>query len=412
MRLYIILLCFLFAYSWQAFGQTQSSSLYAAYGLGVPQQTHFGAIEALAGTGIGLQLPYNLNTKNPASLNSLAAPFTMFFNLGLNTKLTQTTDQTQESMRLGGGLTNLDMWFRIKRNWSLLIGVSPFTEADYSIFRREFFPQDGSNYTVLYEGEGGLTQARLSQAWTLFDRLHLGLTGYLYFGSITRSENVFGINSSGDFTVETNTAFADVNFELGVQYVIPVGESKYTIGSTFRPQANLASDQDYTLTTALESLEGELARTETYYLPMRLGFGGAFQSKKWLFAVDATYEEWSSANGNQERLVTYKDVLALSAGAEYALFKRQSDYAIQATRIRAGVGVRNSYLELDEQDFLVWQFTLGVGIPFSRAQNLLNISYQYNRQGDISNSLVRDITHTIAFSFDLRDIWFKKRRFQ
>lgn len=395
-----------------AFGQTQSGSLYGAYGIGVPQNNHFGAIEALGGTGIGLRLPYGLNTKNPAGQTSIAAPFTMLMSMGIQSSYTRTVDQQDQAYSFDGGLTNLDMWFRFSPNWTTSIGLTPFTNAKYAILTDRFFQPDGSNYQVENRGEGGVTQVRLSQAWAIFKQLHIGLTGSLYFGNISRSENVTGISSSGDFNVAYKTVFTDTNLELGIQYVIPTKSGGFTIGSTFQPKANLASDEDYLLTTNTESLEGSIEETEDYSIPMRLGTGISFQSKKWTFAVDASYEKWSDLKEQPEKSVRYHDVLAFSAGAEYALLRPYSKSALEATRFRAGFGIRNSYLNLDEQDFRVWQFSFGVGLPISKLQNQLNLTYRYNHQGRASESLVRDVTHSLTFHFDLRDIWFVKRKYR
>ncbi|MEL7123224.1 MAG: hypothetical protein AAFO07_27495, partial [Bacteroidota bacterium] len=169
------------------FCQTQSNSFYSAYGIGVPVNTHFGLVEGLSGTGIGLRLPFSINTKNPAALNSVQEPFTSILSTGFDMEFIQVRDESESGFTGGGGLTHLDLWLKLNSKWAINLGISPFSEVNYSIIAERFFEPEGRDYLVLYEGDGGITQFRLDQSYEILKNLNLGLSGFVYFGSITKS---------------------------------------------------------------------------------------------------------------------------------------------------------------------------------------------------------------------------------
>ena len=408
-----LILIFILSYTTLLNAQTQSNSFYSIYGLGVPQSTHLGLTEAMGGSGIALRPEYNLNTKNPAAMGSIERPFTFMLSTGFDVAATRNENKDTDGLSISGGLTHLDMWFRLSNKWTASLGLMPATEVKYRIFSNRYYDPDGSPYQIFYEGSGGVNQFRFAQSFSPFKNFHLGAVGYLYFGSISKTENVNGITSAPQILVETQSALSGFNYELGFQYSLPIGKSSFNIGATYRPEIVLNSIQDYTLNSFAEILEGELDEEETYALPQQFIAGLAWQSPKLRIALDASLEEWSSLNnlGNTQINYQYEDVFGLNVGAEYAFFKYGYDSRLSATYLRAGVGVRNSYLQIDNSNFNIWNFSLGVGLPVTQSRNQLNLTYQYNHQGRISNDLVQEVTHSISFSFSLRDVWFTKRKF-
>ena len=391
-------------------GQTQPKSLYSAFGIGVPVHLNYGAMDGLGGTGIGLRMPYSMNNLNPAALSSIQAPFNMFLSTGLDFEALSTANKSTNEWQTSGGLTHYDMWFRIGKNFTTTFAVSPFTEVNYNIISEERFEPTGKVFNITNEGDGGINQVRLNQTWSPYKFLHVGISGILYFGTIRETENVTDLLNSGEFVAETKTAFNDVNYELGLQFEFPVNRSKISFGGVYRPTVNLLSDQDFILQTISEEIEEEIAVEEKFLVPMRYGGGIGFQSENWLFGADATFEQWSDMNElNRENLIFFNDVFGVSVGSEYTLYRPNSNSRLSASQLRAGFGIKNSYLNIDNQEFLVWQITLGYGFPISKFKNRVNINYKFSHQGKISNTLVRDVTHTIGLSVDLRNVWFAKR---
>ncbi|MEO0338588.1 MAG: hypothetical protein AAF242_05185 [Bacteroidota bacterium] len=409
---YLVYTCFLCIMSLPVYGQINSNSIYSAFGLGVPTTKAPGFLNGMAGAGTALRPEFNLNTKNPAAQNAIASPFTMMLTAGMDLSFNQFSDDDQDGFNIGGGLSHLDLWFRLSPKWTANLGLQPFSVVNYNVLSQEFDPVTGSEYTVSDQGEGGINQFRISQAVTLFNRLHLGFNGLVYFGTITETELVRGLDAIGNFAVVTQNAVSDLNYELGMQYVQPIPAANIIIGATYQPGKVLNSVQDYQLETGREILEGDLS-SEVLALPEELQTGLAFQNKNWSIAVDGKYVQWSELNQYLDRQSSYRyqDVYGASIGLSYAKFPFKNDMSLKATHYRLGFSIENSYLEQGGNDFLAWKVSAGVGLPITQGRKQVNLNYQYSHQGRTLGNLIRETAHTLTVSFSLRDVWFKQRKF-
>ncbi|MEL7124187.1 MAG: hypothetical protein AAFO07_32425, partial [Bacteroidota bacterium] len=211
--------------------------------------------------------------------------------------------------------------------------------------------------------------------------------------------------------VQSKVSVADVNYKVGLQYSLELPNSSFTLGATFQPEVILSAADEYNLITATELLEGDITSTATA-LPANYEIGLGIQSEKWLLGIDGTFERWDNLNRLLDRSASYRyeNVYGLSVGAQYTVLKYKRDSPVTGTLFRAGFGLRNSYLNIDDDNFLVWQYTLGIGLPVGRSKDRINFTYKFQQQGRLDNNLVRESTHNLSIALDFRDIWFKKKR--
>ena len=182
-------------------------------------------------------------------------------------------------------------------------------------------------------------------------------------------------------------------------------------GVVYRSGVRLNSSREFNLVYSVdESLEGVLGEEADYYVPERVQAGLAYQSTRWMIALDGGWERWSRLNLSPDSKIRYDDVFSLSAGAEYALLANPYDSPLQAVRLRMGAGLKNSYVVLNEDNFLVWQFSAGLGLPISQLRNILHLTYKYTHQGRDFGALWVETSHSLSIGVDLRDIWFVKRK--
>ncbi len=409
---HFLYLSLLVGLSFPANGQINSNSIYSAFGLGVPTTKSPGFLNGMAETGVALRSAYNLNTKNPAAQTAISSPFTMMLTAGMDLSFNQFSDEDQDGFNIGGGLSHLDLWFRLTPKWTANLGLQPYSVVNYNVLSQTFDPITGSEYTVSDQGEGGLNQFKISQAVTFFNRLHIGFNGLVYFGTITETELVRGLDEIGNFAVVTRNAISDVNYELGMQYVQPLPMADIILGATYQPGKVLNSAQEYQLETGFEVLEGDLAEA-TLALPEEWNTGLAFQNQVWTVAVDGKYVKWSALNAYLDRQSSYRyqDVYGASIGLSYAKYPFKNELSLKATHYRLGFSMENSYLEQGGNDFLAWKASAGIGLPITQGRNQLNLSYQYSHQGRTTGNLIRESAHTLTVSFSLRDVWFQQRKF-
>ena len=105
--LILILICAI-----DSFGQNLHSSPYSVYGLGMLNARLSTFNRGMAGTGIAVHDPFNLNFVNPASYGAIESPVSSIFEMGFYVDHSSyRTNETSES-KTNGGFSNINYWFK------------------------------------------------------------------------------------------------------------------------------------------------------------------------------------------------------------------------------------------------------------------------------------------------------------
>src|SRR5688572_20434075 len=127
------LVCVLFSFTVSVGAQNIYQSPYSIYDLGLINDRMSTLNRGMAGTGIGVRDPYNLNYKNPASLGSIMSPVSSIFEMGFY--IERNNNRTNNFSETGstGSLSNINYWFKFSPRWASTIGLTPFSSVSYKV---------------------------------------------------------------------------------------------------------------------------------------------------------------------------------------------------------------------------------------------------------------------------------------
>lgn len=392
-------------------GQFRGGSPYSAYGVGDLNWQGRGQQAGLAGAGLALRSDAFLNLANPATYVTIRQPISMILETGFQVSSRQLTTEEESSGQRDGGLTDLVLWLRPHPKWATTLGLQPYSKVSYSIFSERYLENIETTYQLVNEGEGGVNRLFWGNAYALHPRLSIGINANLLFGAIQQQESFFSPSELGNFTVISQTTLRGFTFDWGAQWQIPVGEDALTLGAVFQYETDLWSQEEEELDNGVSQLlEEHDSERGVYRIPLTYGLGLTYHRQNWLLTAETKYENWSSLGGIAD--ADYVDTWAGTLGLEIAPFKDKYQDGFQALLLRGGFSYRNSYLEIDGNNFGHWAASLGLGLPLGKGLNHLHLSYAYQHRGDIERQLIEEAEHRLTVSFSLRDVWFVKRRFQ
>lgn len=390
------------------FAQSISASPYSVYGIGVIKGRTSALNRSLSGTGIGIKDAFNFNNLNPASYTSINTA-SHIFEMGFffESDYYQTSQESAKSST--GNLTGLNYWFRFTKSWAGTVGLAPFSSVSYNVASsRRLGDQSGS--TVHYTGSGGISQFYFGNGFQLTRNLSIGVNGSFIFGSLEKTETLSSGSASGT-SLEEKTFVNKFNADFGALYTFYLNKGKsISYGLTYNPGIKLnttTSNLIYNASTG-DTLLTESQNIKDYTLPLQIGSGMSFQTKRSTIAADVSYQEWSKANLADN--INLKNTLRYSIGYEYKGNPAANTYW-DIIQWRTGLYMQENYLVLANTSPLDWGFTLGMGLPVTRNRSLLNISYQYNQSGTIRNNLIKQQAHVIVLDITFRDIWGIKKQY-
>lgn len=388
-----------------------SGSLYSAYGIGTIKPAAVGILEGLGTTGIGLRSPYFINTVNPAANVFMQTPTTMMLDAGIYTEATYARNSQGSALQGGGGISHLVMWMQPNPYWGTALGLMPYSEMKYNITATRYNEVLGTNYDVVYKGEGGLNRFFWSNAFNPIKNLSIGVNVSFLFGAIERTENfTSATNILEDFSTDTKTNFADMLLETGIQYGFRINGNSLVLGATFQPASKMASNEKRHLYNENGATIQENDQPDAgYRLPMHSGFGVSWNTKRLSLASDIMFEQWADAELNTENELN--NTLKWSLGAEWALTEDSYLFYQKPLFIRSGFFIQNHHETVAGNSFLTWGFSLGASVPISRKLHHISFNYSFQQNGTQSNGLLLESTHRLTLNINLRDIWFQKRRF-
>ncbi|MBW1294112.1 hypothetical protein [Aquimarina litoralis] len=393
--------------------QTNSltGSPYSLFGLGVQTNSNIGRNSGLGRGGIALESNDLLNTLNPASFASISDK-SFLLDIGFLGELNKVSTNDKDENRFSSNFSNLAMGFSINKRSGMGISIVPFTDVGYALIgiktniegsQEEFI----SNIT----GSGGLNDLSVFYGYQLFDNFSLGVRPSFLFGSIDQTENII-FNNTFLNVIEENY-YNGFRLGFGLQYKI---DDQYTIGFTSNSPTSLNGSQDRSVSKSLDFIPTEVEdennlKIQKFKLPLELGLGAkATFFNSLTINLDYQGNLWGFTNQSDD-IGDYVDQSIFSFGAEYRAKELGLKYW-ENIEFRAGFNYDSGYLKVNDEAIDNYSMTVGIGFPISvRGGSKLNISYATGKRGTVSGILVEENFNMINVNISLKDIWFRKLKF-
>ncbi len=406
MRKFWLFIACVFCIAGAAWSQSYTGSAYNVYGLGTLQSPTLSAFSGLGNTSIGVRSPINVNITNPAATNAIQG-FSHQFDIDGYFSVLNQKDRDSEGVSYLGGLQGLNYWFRTSEKSAMTVGVKSFSKTNYSATNENNYSPDIGNYSVLYQGTGGVSQFYVGFGQELFKSLNLGVKYNFIFGNLNDTQVVYD-NTYLDSTVVDLSEYVRKSYlEFGAQYEIKprwLSFGKIVLGATYRPATQINTRISELIIYASDSLVSE--DNGSVVLPESFGYGLSFSWKRMTLAADVTLTKWNELS-DVSSIERYVDQQGYSLGFEI-LPKYNSQNYFDRVNYRLGVSLSNYYLKIKGTGFMESSMNLGLGLPVKYGSGVINLGYQYHLLGTTNNNLIREATSTISIGFSIRENWFKK----
>jgi len=400
---------------------------YSSQGLGNLVRPALAHNIAMGGVGLANGNGLNINYINPALLyqNSLSS-----FDAAFSLEYKDMAKASEIASGWNGGFAYGTFAFPIIRNrWSFSMGISPYSQVQYSIEETRNINNDDETARLSLEGSGGLSRVHFSNGVRLFKGLAVGLRASYLFGAIDEDLSILPQTRDNASLVTSyidNIYYRGVVLEPAIHYALKVGENTtLNLGGVYQPETALnairnvnfenldAGGQPISNDTIIFNEEGNAV------LPQKIGVGLALDKYlKYSVAFDFTMQEWNNFGtyrANDDNATASNDGMqdsyTLALGGQYIPDIASVSSYLKRMTYRAGVRYSMTPFQVNGTQITDMAITLGLALPMSNLSNI-NLAFEAGIRGTTDNNLIRENyfrgTMSIAFN-DSR--WFERRKF-
>ncbi|MGY5850633.1 hypothetical protein [Salegentibacter sp. F14] len=411
MNKFKFLFLILFSYSTLSTSQSNelSNSPYSYFGLGLTNKLGPGKTNALGKAGIALSSVEEINNLNPASL--AAVPLNDFFyDVGLRYQESFLSKNGEIENKSNGNFSSLSIALPLSPKSGLGISLLPFTNVGYTINGIETdFEGTEQKFFSIIEGYGGLNDFKVSFGTNFSEKLRMGASGSLIFGTITEKER--SIIQTNAIVVREKSTYVGARIGLGLQYD---WSEKLTGGLVINSPSELYGGQvqAYSQVYQGQTLEGSHdLELQSFYLPLEVGIGIETRlGQKMTAYLDYKRNFWNQTD-QSDKIGDYVDQDLLGVGLEYSPGGNPLKY-LNRMKYRGGFEYDSGNLEIGNEKVQNVAFSLGLGFPINpRRKSMINFHYSYGKEGQLSTIMVQENFHLLSVNLSLHDIWFVKRKF-
>jgi hypothetical protein len=390
--------------------QNIPGSVYGVFSFGDIRERSSAYTRALGNTGVAVRDEYNINTVNPAGLTSVIRPVTSLFEIGTNYGSTAFTSNEASNSQRSGSLVSLNYWFRFSKKWASTIGATPFSNVSYSIASDRVFGATYYATPIQFQGTGGINQFYFGNAYDIFKNLSVGATVSFYLGSIKKSEAVSPTAVTNQFEVDKILTARGANFDVGLQYTLPIKKTKIIFGATWDKGACLSGTQQTAIVNPVtfDTLRKTDKLTLNSRLPGTIGGGIGVKRGRSTIAVDVHWMNWKNAEFDEQE--NYRNTFKYSVGYEYRGDFTSFKY-LKTISFRGGVWAQDYPIPVQSTYLSTWGYTLGIALPIQNNRATIGMNYSITQLGVTKVDLVQESSHKFSLDIVIRDVWGIKSKF-
>jgi hypothetical protein len=407
-------------------GQFDSHSPYSRFGLGDISRTGFSHNRALGGISVGLRSKNSINYLNPASYSSQDT-ISFIFDFGLSANFTELESSEYKEQTSNINMDHLAISFPVSRFWKTSLGITPFSKVRYNMIIEENQDESTSQYSILYDGSGGINQFYFGNSVLIGNHVALGLNISYLFGTIEQLRTVRLTNQSYQAVTYFNDKLnlGDFYLDYGLQLFSDINErSKVTLGFTLSSKTKINAKYDSLVIReifgyALDTLKYVNYSDGNILFPGRIGAGFTYEyNNKLLIGFDYISQNWSKALFF-DRNYELENSSSLRFGMQYIPISltdiRKGKYW-QRIKYRLGGYYNRSYIKINGNQIIDRGVSIGLGLPWKNEKNLytntyFNIAYKLGQRGSVDNGLIKETYHLLSIDLNLYDFWFLKPKY-
>lgn len=407
-----------------------TSSPYSIIGIGDIEKSNFDRTSGIGHSGLALVNDRFINASNPASYSFLNDKF---FNFEVSARY-KNINYSGDPLKNAAATQSNDLQFKrvgaaikLKPRWGLGLGVTPFSNSNYSFFGTRSVQGSGSLLLNTYnEGSGSLNSAYLALSYVLplkqidkklpkpIPTLSFGIQTNFLFGQFQQKESIFSPLSDSVLVTTRNIFYNNPQFKGGLIFNYPINDKwRASFAATGTLKSTLRSQEDLTIVDG----QTEIKKTETinedgFKLPTMFGVGVAATYKnKYTFTADYHRQNWSEL-GYRGIGYTLTNSERLSAGLQLSNnIDLRGGGSFEKSFLQIGGFYKNTYLNINNQSIKDYGITLGAGIQLFKnvdaaGKLALMGNIEIGTRGTTNAGLIKENYTQFGITLSYRDFWF------
>ena len=409
-----------------AFAQANVDSPYSMFGLGqVRNKTMNARLKGMGGVANAMFNKSMVNAENPASY-AMIDTLAFLFDAGIYAKSSTFSTSVMSENASCASLDYVAMGFAPTRWWKVAIGAQPYSTVGYNVVT-SFNDDVLGNYQQAFQGEGGLNQVFLGNAFRLGKHFSVGANVNYVFGdsksttTLSYPDSTFIICSRRSRDVMISSFM----FDYGVLYQGQLGNDlTLGIGLTYNQKINLRGSQtlyirsveagvqeENSIEYVIDTIVYEKNKNASYTLPHAFGFGVSLQKNNhWTLGADFNWADWSSfaKNGVSTPL---QDSWSVAVGGEYIPTSTSISNYWTRVSYRLGGFYEQTYLNINGTSINKIGVTAGMTLPMPRSQSKVNLGLEVGKCGTKSANLIQEGYVNLTVGISIFERWFVKRKY-
>ena len=424
----LILTALIVSLSCAAFAQANVDSPYSMFGIGqIRNKTMNARLKGMGGVANGMYAKNMINAENPASY-AMIDTLAFLFDAGLYAKSSTFSTSSLSERASCASFDYVAMGFAFTDWWKMAVGAQPYTNVGYNVVTT-FRDEHVGNYSQLFQGDGGLNQVFIGNAFRIGEHFSIGANASYVFGdskstttlSFPDSTYVISSRRSRDVMIKS------FMFDYGVMYHGKLGNGlTLALGATYDQKINLKGAQtlfirtieadENTTSTSTEYLIDTVAyhkdKNASFTMPHGFGFGVSLQKdSRWMLGADFNWTQWSAfaRNGVNEGL---QDAWSIAVGGEFVPSSTSLSSYWTRVSYRLGGFYEQTYLNINDQSINKLGVDFGMSLPIPRSMSKVDLGLEIGNCGTKSANLIRESYVNLTVGVSIFERWFMKRKYK
>lgn len=390
-------------------------SIYSRFGVGDLRFTSSSQLFSMGGTAAAVSSASAINDVNPGAWTGIDK---VRFSVSARYEGFSTDDGTSSVYLAGIHFNGLSLAIPVSTGNGIVFGagVTPYSRVNYRAATTE--TQAGLNYTVKYQGDGGISRAFAGLSANLMADLHAGAAFNYYFGTgryaleqgftgsplsgadLTKYESFKGVGSTLGVVYDGAGGF----FNLGEAEVLSVGVS---LSTTSYPRINTEKVYHYGAAVSTATPDTVAAGERKFRLPYSLTGGVSYRNDRLQIAADVRYQGWEGTVIEEIPYAVLRDSYRFSVGAEITPGRNPGDIFSRNTTYRFGLYHDAGYLRINGETVAESGITAGLSFTILN-ETRLSLSGGFAMRGTTDNGLQSDRIFRFSASLDVTELWFQR----
>lgn len=408
MKFNIILIFILLA----GFSYSQSSSPYTRYGIGDLKYSFSARQQGMGQLGVSLLDKAHVSTTNPASwsdFNRTRIEFGLSYNgvsISNNTSSYYTAETEIEGFTFGFPVSS-------KFGIGIAAGLIPYSRISYKTVQN-FQSSDTliSDYSISFEGKGGLSKLFIGSSYRLPFDFSLGATIDYYFGNLNYYSTL-RFKNEYNYTAEYNLSYRPTGFGITIGFISSnlneILKAEFLSDIRFGGSINFISklDTDTILTTTSSILVDTIAQSRTKIeIPLRLNLGLSFIfDKNYLVTIDYSSQNFSNFKVAGNEYTQLQDAFKFSTGFEFIPTQQFGMTFWERVNWRVGLSYEQTPYYFKNTGINQYSVYSGVTLPLG-IDNSFDIAIQYSVRGTKDNNLLKENFIKLNLGISFGERWF------